>query len=194
MHGCKSCDYHCAGGLQHEGCSGGNPGRCVTCKAGRFKSVSGDHSCDACSEGTYHEDRGQTACKDCEAGRFITTRGSTTCTKCDYHCAAGQFHAGCGGASPGQCHACHKGQFKRTAGTSGCSDCASGRFQDSRGKTGCSDCPAHTFQPNAGKARCTDCNYMCPAGKRHTACGASDSGRCVDCASGRFRVAVPSLK
>jgi hypothetical protein len=191
---CKACQPHCKEGEEHTGCAGSVPGSCTACSAGYSKGAAGEHACEGCASGRFHEDEGSLDCKNCPAGKFISITAATLCRDCDYHCAAGEYHAGCGSNNPGGCLSCDAGLFKSTAGIDGCSKCVAGHFQSKPRAKSCDACGTHTFQDGDGAAACKPCDYVCTDGFRHAACGGASAGACVACAPGRYKNALSVSK
>jgi hypothetical protein len=196
---CKTCNFFCAKGSQHKGCSGSEQGQCVKCTAGHFKSADGDAPCVKCLAGTAQSAPASTSCAVCVGQghlaadatnfKFQDESGKTTCTDCDMHCPAGTFKTGCHAKSPGTCSSCPAGKFKSAAGTGGCTECPKGTSQAAKEQTSCPTCKVGEYSDALGAKRCSACD-TCGAGFKRTGCGAhpfDNKGTCTACNAGKYK-------
>ena len=171
----------------------GDPGYCVSCRAGAFKGLDGGLPCSPCPIGTYSPAHAA-ACTACPA-HSISGASSSDC-----HCEAGyagnsQGCAQCvrGSYSPGvlpSCIACPAGAHAPVTGLSACPPCAAGSVSNTLGASACSDCASGTYQNLPFQALCLPCpsgTYSnltsclpCPSGMAGT------SGFCLLCPQGEF--------
>jgi hypothetical protein len=163
--GCKTCvaagEALCPRGHEHnERCGPSSPGKCVSCSKGRAKFVSSgldatSDRCRACTTGQYQHLEGSHACEKCPSGHFQDEDEATACKACDYSCAAGLFHAACGGSSRGLCVACAAGQYAPDGPTKNCWLCKPGSFTESEGYGQCDTCNGVTeWQDGHGAKSC----------------------------------------
>ena len=138
---------------------------CVSCVAGKFKTVPGPSSCTDCPAGKYATSTGndKAGCLSCVAGKYSSAFSATTFSTCTD---------------------CEAGKYSSDVGASECTKCAAGTFSASWGATSettCIDCPADTYSA-AEAARSPDACVGCPAGKT-SAHGSMVEADCVSVAS-----------
>jgi hypothetical protein len=195
---CEDCAY---GAISQEGSASqndcicgpgytGNGKSCNSCKAGKYKTRSGNLSCDLCPRGKYSESIGSSnasSCLSCPLNSYSYegSRSSLNCT----------CNAGYSGANGQNCVECLEGKYKDWQGQGACKSCpqnanstraaysiticeCSPGFTGSNGSI-CTACQPGSFKVLRGPADCV----LCHSGTYSNTAGATSADTCVPCLS-----------
>ena len=202
---CSACVYDCPHGHEHnEECGPSAPGRCVSCGWGRAKLISDglrttSGKCSACTTGHFAGATGSHTCTACAAGQFQDEDEASACKPCEYTCAAGLFHAACGGSNAGSCVACAAGQYAPDGPTKSCWLCRAGSYTSSAGYGQCDTCNGSTeYQDERGATACKP-TQLCAAFEYETVAPTPTSNRACaaamkECPHGQWESRSPGPK
>ena len=191
---CIECGANTRGDGAHAPSERASASHCVSCEAGRWRSLGTDSTlCAGCPAG-QHRPSGVVQCRGCAAGRFSKYPGAAECTGCP----AGRFH---GEAGAIECSACNAGTHASTVGSAACADCEAGRSTIETGKAQCDGCAPGQFKYNLNldqKPLCSLCEQgkhsgegmdecvVCPPGHHATSPGTATPCSKAVCAEGQF--------
>ena len=153
-----------------QGFTGPDGTDCVSCIAGKYKSVNGSRACAMCERGTYSSAIAATsisACTFCPAPSFSWYPGSSNLNLCI-------CNAGYSGPNGGSCGLCAQGKYRPSSNSS----------------QACIQCPAnsHTHAQNVGMNVAVE-NCSCNAGYT-----GQDGTACVACKNGKYKMVTGSAK
>ena len=170
---------------------------CVGCEVGKYKSVSGSHSCTLCPEGyigiqdanlTSNRVSISLACLQCEANTYTSSLSNCESCPSNSQSTVGSNEIGDCKCSPGftgpdggLCGACSPGTYKESEGSAICLACPANTYQSLSSATSqasCLACPEHTISAS-GSDHESDC--LCQAGYF------LENGSCVSCAEGSYK-------
>ena len=171
----------------------GQPGQCIPCTQGTYKSTTGSLPCTDCPQDTYNPDTqaiDDTACIPCPSNQSAPTASAAclcdpgyTGNSCD-PCIPGTFKLIPG---PSVCRACPSGSYSQATGGVACDACATGTFSQEYGSTICTQCVIDSYQNRLGGSTCYQCGpgfisseerlgcIPCPAGTHES------TGSCIAC-------------
>lgn len=160
--------------------SGEDEIRCLPCRPGHYKDVTGGAPCSKCPVGRFTTTTGQFVVVQSLLSLWLLSLDRSHRHPSVVHClCCADLPVSTGASSEDDCELCPAGFFQDEEGSTECKPCAAGAHNQVQGASECQQCLAGEFKELEGPGVCSDC----PVG---TSQDKEGSTGCIPCPSGEF--------